>query len=225
MSFKAENRTKWDVLYDPNKKSLFAKLEEKAISWYFARAFEKSILSVSNIKNSKILEPGCGSGLATAMLAQRGNDVTLFDLSYNALKKALSVFEELSLDCKFVLGDLFHLPFQNNQFDLVFNQGVMEHFKLAGLDPSLGLKEMLRVLKKNGTLVILVPAYFSPLFFVYSFFKYFNLIEKYWPYEDQEFLHKRELYEMMQKCGCKNIVVRRLWSSFFFSLIGYCKKE
>ena len=24
--------------------------------------------------------------------------------------------------------------------------------------------------------------------------------------------------------GCKNIVVRRVWSSFFFSMIGYCKK-
>ena len=52
-----------------------------------------------------------------------------------------------------------------------------------------------------------------------------NLIEKYWPYTDQDFLHKHELYEMMEKAGCKNITVRRLWSSFFFSMIGYCKKS
>ena len=100
----------------------------------------------------------------------------------------------------------------------------MEHFRLANLDPSDGVKEMLRVLQPNGTLVILVPAYFSPLFFVYQFFKTFNLLEKYWPYTDQDFLHKDELFDMMEKAGCENIIVRRLWSSFFFSMIGYCKK-
>ena len=225
MSFKPKNENKWDKLYDPHKKTLFAKLEEKAISWYFSKAFEKAILSVSNVKNGKIFEPGCGSGITTASFAKQGNEVTILDLSYNALRKALSVFNELSVGCKFALGDLFHIPFQDNQFDLVFNQGVMEHFKLAGLDPTLAIKEMLRVLKKNGTFVILVPAYFSPLYFVYCFFKLFRLIERFWPYEDQEFLHKNELYEMMQKGDCKNIVVKRLWSSLFFSMIGYCKKE
>jgi ubiquinone/menaquinone biosynthesis C-methylase UbiE len=93
------------------------------------------------------------------------------------------------------------------------------------MNASSGVEEMMRVLKKNGTLVILVPAYFSPLYFIYSFFKLFNLIEKYWPYTDQDFLHKHELYEMMEKAGCKNIVVRRVWSSFFFSMMGYCKKN
>ena len=100
----------------------------------------------------------------------------------------------------------------------------MEHFRLANLEAYKGVQEMLRVLKDNGTLVILVPAYFSPLFFIYKFLKIFNLVEKYWPYADQDFLHKHELFEMMQKAGCKDIVVRRLWSSFFFSIIGYCKK-
>ena len=126
--------------------------------------------------------------------------------------------------CKFTIGDLFNLPFPDEEFDVVFNQGVMEHFKIAGINPDVGIQEMLRVVKKDGTLVILVPAFFSPLFFIHRFFKSFNLIEKYWPYEDQEFLHKHELYEMMKSGGCKNIVVRRVWKSFFFSLIGYCKK-
>lgn len=225
LTFQPENKNKWDELYDPTNKTIFARLEEVAINWYFSGTFEKAILAVSKVKNGKIFEPGCGSGLTCAKFAKRGNDVTIMDLSYNALKKALSVFELFSVTCKCVLGDLFNIPIKDNQFDLVFNQGVMEHFKVAGLDPSLGIKEMLRVLKKDGTLVILVPAYFSPLYFIHKFLKFFNLVEKYWPYEDQEFLHKHELYEMMNKVGCKNIVVRRLWSSLFFSMIGYCKKE
>ena len=218
------NETKWDILYDSKNRSLFSRLEEFAINTYFSAAFTKVILSVAKIKKGKIFEPGSGGGMACAKFAEKGVEITSMDLSYNALQKGKSLFKSLSLNAKFTLGDLFNIPIQNEQFDLVFNQGVMEHFRLADLDASLGVKEMMRVLKKNGTLVILVPAYFSPLFFVYSFFKVFKLVDKYWPYTDQDFLHKHELREMMEKAGCKDVVVRRVWSSFFFSMIGYCKK-
>ena len=102
-----------------------------------------------------------------------------------------SLFKSLSLNAKFTLGDLFNIPIQNEQFDLVFNQGVMEHFRLEGMNPSSAVKEMYRLVKKNGTLIIFVPAYYSPLFFVYAILKKLNLIEKYWPYADQDFLHKK----------------------------------
>ena len=216
--------TKWDKLYDPKTISLFSRLEEFVINTYFSGAFTKAILSASNIKKGKIFEPGSGGGMTCAKFAIQGFDVTSMDLSENALHKGKNLFKHMALEAKFTLGDLFHIPIKDEQFDLVFNQGVMEHFRLANLDPSKGIKEMLRVLKKNGTLVILVPAYFSPLFLIYHFFKTFNLVNKYWPYTDQDFLHKRELHNMMKKAGCKNIVVRRLWSSLFFSMIGYCKK-
>ena len=52
-----------------------------------------------------------------------------------------------------------------------------------------------------------------------------NLIEKFWPYADQDFLHKHELFDMMKETGAKEIKIKRVWSSFFFSLIGYCKKN
>ena len=51
-----------------------------------------------------------------------------------------------------------------------------------------------------------------------------NLIDKYWPYADQDFLHKHELKKMMVDAGCQNVTVKRMWSSFFFSMIGFCKK-
>ena len=80
------------------------------------------------------------------------------------------------------------------------------------------------VLKKEGMLIIFVPAYFSPLFFIYRFFKFFKLIDKYWPYTNQDFLHKSELKKMMVDAGCQNVTVKRMWSSFFFSMVGFCKK-
>jgi len=217
--------TKWDALYNPEKRSLFSRVEEFAINSYFSDAFTKVILSIAKIQAGSIFEPGSGGGMACAKFAKKGFEITSMDLSQNALKKGITLFKSLSLNAKFTLGDLFHMPIQDEQFDIVFNQGVMEHFRLAKMDASAGVKEMMRVLKKDGTLIIIVPAYFSPLFFIYRFFKAFNLIDKYWPYTDQDFLHKHELYEMLNGAGCKDIKVRRLWSSLFFSMIGYCKKS
>ena len=213
------------MLYAPEKRSFFAKFEEFLINTYFSGVFTKAILSVSNIKKGKFFEPGSGSGMSCVTLAKQGFDVTCLDLSKNALKKSKSLFNHMSLDGEFTQGTLFNLPIRDEQFNVVFNQGVMEHFRLDNLDPSKGVKEMMRVLKNNGTLVIFVPAYFSLVFFIYRFLKMFNSVEKYWPYEDQDFLHKHELFDMMEKAGCKNITVRRLRSSLFFSLIGYCKKQ
>ena len=220
----SQNETKWDVLYDPSNRSLFSRIEEFAINSYFSNAFAKSILSIAKISKGKIFEPGSGGGMTCANFAQRGFEITSMDLSDNALRKGISLFKSLSLNAKFFVGDLFKLPIKDEEFDIVFNQGVMEHFRLAKLDASDGVKEMLRVLKKDGTLIIYVPAYFSPLFFIYHFFKFFKLIDKYWPYTDQDFLHKHELKKMLTDAGCKNVTVRRVWSSFFFSMVGFCKK-
>jgi len=215
---------KWDSLYDAEHKSFFSKFEEFLINNYFSKVFTSSILKASKSKSGKIFEPGSGGGMASATLAKQGFELTCMDLSKNALVKNQSLFKEQSLDGKYILGDIFHLPISNNKFDIVFNQGVMEHFRLEGMNPSVAVNEMFRIVKKNGTLIIFVPAYYSPLFFVYRIMKGLNLIDKYWPYADQDFLHKHELFDMMKKTGAKKIKIQRVWSSFFFSLIGYCKK-
>ena len=146
--------TKWDALYDTQKKSLFSRLEEFVINAYFSNVFTKAILSVSNIKTGKIFEPGSGGGMTSVKFAKEGFDVTCMDLSENALQKTKSLFKHMALEAKFTLGDLFHTPIKNEQFNIVFNQGVMEHFRLANLDPSDGVKEMLRVCKEKGHLII-----------------------------------------------------------------------
>ena len=45
------------------------------------------------------------------------------------------------------------LPFKDNTFDYVFNSHVMEHF----FDPVKAIKEHLRVIKKGGVLVYIIP--------------------------------------------------------------------
>ncbi len=113
--------TKWDALYDPKKRSLFSKIEEFAINTYFSNAFSKVILSAAEIKTGHIFEPGSGGGMACAKFAQKGFDITSMDLSQNALKKGIDLFKSLSLNAKFTLGDLFHMPIKDEQFDMKFD--------------------------------------------------------------------------------------------------------
>ena len=215
---------KWDSLYDPEKRSFFSKFEEFLINNYFSKIFTRVILNVSKMGQGEIFEPGSGGGMASATLAKKGFNLTCMDLSQNAIKKNQELFQEYTLSGKFLIGDIFNIPISSEKFDIVFNQGVMEHFRLEGMDPSSAVKEMYRLVKKNGTLIIFVPAYYSPLFFVHAILKKLNLIERYWPYADQDFLHKNELKEMMKEIGSDEIKIKRVWSSLFFSLIGYCKK-
>jgi 2-polyprenyl-3-methyl-5-hydroxy-6-metoxy-1,4-benzoquinol methylase len=84
--------TKWDILYDPSKKSLFSKLEEFAINNYFSNAFAKFILSITKIEKGKIFEPGSGGGMTCANFAQLGFEIISMDLSNNALRKGISLF-------------------------------------------------------------------------------------------------------------------------------------
>ncbi len=61
-----------------------------------------------------------------------------------------------STNCKNpVLGSIFKIPFKDNIFDLVYNSGVIEHFK----DPDnvAAIAEMARVTKPSGRIIIIVP--------------------------------------------------------------------
>lgn len=52
-----------------------------------------------------------------------------------------------------VRGDLGHLPFPSNFFDIVISRSVVEHLE----DPSLVFREFCRVLKPGGKVVIVTP--------------------------------------------------------------------
>jgi ubiquinone/menaquinone biosynthesis C-methylase UbiE len=97
---------------------------------------------------SKILEAGCGTG-QTLSYFSRTHDTVGLDISPAALDLAAS-------NCKYpVLGSIFNIPFRDNTFDLVYNSGVIEHFK----DPEniAAIKEMARITKPNGRVIIIVP--------------------------------------------------------------------
>lgn len=90
-----------------------------------------------------ILELGCGEGYIVRRLAQRGHEVTGFDLSLPLLKAAAAAERHGS---RFVNGDALHLPFCDGAFD-----AAVSNFLIVELsDPAAAIAETARVLKRGG---------------------------------------------------------------------------
>ncbi len=119
----------------------------------------EAILSRFDVKGMRILEVGAGTGRDSAELARRGAEMFVLDFADSSLRivseiKTGAHLENLTL----VRGDAFKAPFRDNSFDLVFHQGLAEHFK----DPLPLLKENFRILKPDGYCLCDVPQTVHP---------------------------------------------------------------
>ena len=104
---------------------------------------------------SLMFEGGCGIGHLLAYYSARGFNVVGLDFALDALR-TLHVRQP---NLKLAGGDVFRLPFADKSFDLYYSGGVVEHFEDG---PEVALREAIRVLKDDGTLLVSVP-YYSPL--------------------------------------------------------------
>lgn len=113
----------------------------------------------SKYKYFSLLEAGSGSGRSSILL--RGNiDRTLLDISPAALEYAKHIAKKFKVEnVKFVLGNIFEIPFQKETFDFVWNIGVIEHYKPLAI--KMIIKEMMRVTKSDGIIAFGVPNFYS----------------------------------------------------------------
>lgn len=103
--------------------------------------FERNNLNFDLIKNKKVLDLGCGSGRYSYALKKLGaKEVTGVDIDTDFAKNA--GIEGIN----FIEGSVDKIPFEDNSFDFVFCNGVLHHTNHI----KEGIKEISRVLKKNG---------------------------------------------------------------------------
>ena len=120
------------------------------------RAYQGQLLElIGPPRGRSACEVGCGSGTTSAIFAGLGASVTLVDLSPKALATAREHFVKLGLPAEFCLQDGLKMGFRDGSFDVVWNGGVIEHFSDEG-KISL-IREMWRVVKPGGLLIIAVP--------------------------------------------------------------------
>ncbi len=113
----------------------------------------EEILKRMDIKDSIVMEVGAATARDSVVLAENGAVSIALDYSHEALRLAREAAERAGVRLLLVCGDALALPFKENSIDLVFHQGVLEHFR----DPSMLLSENARVLKRGGTVLADVP--------------------------------------------------------------------
>ncbi len=105
---------------------------------------------VVDFEDLKVLEVGAGSGRDSDDIASRGGIVYTLDYSEEALDlMRVSLKSPIEIVC----GDAKAVPFTEGSLDVVFHQGLLEHFR----DPETLIRENHRILKKGGILLIDVP--------------------------------------------------------------------
>ena len=159
--------TEWSKLYNHSlADTIYVNIRNGNLS-----AQSKEMLKLSRSKD-RILEIGCGSGATTAYLSQNGRVCTALDFQEESLILTKALSGKFGCSVRTVKADArVSLPFEEGEFDIAFQAGLLEHFereerinmlriwksccrKMVSLIPnaaSLGYRMGKGLMEKNGT--------------------------------------------------------------------------
>ena len=109
-------------------------------------------------RKSKILDAGCGYGIYSIILADKGHNMNAIDIErkrINSINSMLNEYPKIKSRINLELGSLTSLPYKNEEFDVVLCSEVLEHIK----QDEKAFSEISRVLKNKGFLILSVPTY------------------------------------------------------------------
>lgn len=113
--------------------------QERRLQMILAAAGERA--------NGRVLVDGCGVGMYLARLAQHARQAVGLDIEHERTVEALQGAEQV------ICGAGERLPFPDGWFDLVLSHEVLEHVA----DDQAAIREITRVLRPGGRLVLFVP--------------------------------------------------------------------
>jgi len=124
----------------------------------FAKRRNRIVIEAFTPKpGEKILDVGCGVGTFAFHSAKAGARGFGIDYSLESIKVANELCAKFAVSGRtsFFLGDATRLPFQNEYFDKIVAADFIEHINVQEKEEL--LKEMHRVLKSDGFIVIFTP--------------------------------------------------------------------
>jgi len=107
---------------------------------------------LGDVHDRLVLDLGCGSGEETVPLRQRGARVIGIDLSPDLISLAQRRLEKYGLDADVRVGSAYDTGLPAQSVDVIFCIALLHHLEMARAK-----KEMLRILKPNGLLIVQEP--------------------------------------------------------------------
>lgn len=161
--------------------------ELSELTYYILSSFTR------NVRGMLVLEEGSGTGRISLRLAKEGKMI-LLDISPDALRYSKRRAREIGANTYFVRGSIFNLPLRDSKLNLIWNSGVLEHYRFDKQQQAIG--EALRVLQEKGRLVVIVP---NKKAIFYNFFRVLNIKLGRWKFGYEKPLSPEELYAFSPK--------------------------
>lgn len=111
--------------------------------------FKRYALAMKFCSGKKVLESCSGLGWGAFLLDDVSESLNCIEIDRNAIYVSKKMWSYRRTD--FINADALKLPFKNNSYDVVTAMETIEHFSVD--DIRIYLKEINRVLKKDGVLV------------------------------------------------------------------------
>ncbi|HPF70907.1 MAG TPA: class I SAM-dependent methyltransferase [Candidatus Krumholzibacteria bacterium] len=116
----------------------------------------REVVRLGDPAGKRILEVGAGTGRDAVALARAGAEVLTLDYVSGSLHLTRKAADGAGVTVRTVCGDALGSPFADGTFDVVFHQGLLEHFR--DVRPLLG--DNARILRPGGHLIVDVPQTF-----------------------------------------------------------------
>jgi SAM-dependent methyltransferase len=107
---------------------------------------------LGDVRGLRVLDLGCGHGMASVVMARRGARVTACDLSLGYLREARARADANGVALEWAVADGERLPFADGVFDRVWGSAILHH-----LDLGRAAAELYRVLTPGGIAVFCEP--------------------------------------------------------------------
>jgi len=149
----------------PGSPAYFETVAEEYASWYQAqspgghalRTRQKRMLELLDQPGGRVLDVGCGPGILTRDLLDLGYEFWGVDASPGMIEQCRKHFGRTDR-AHFAVGDAASLAFPDGYFDAAICLGVIDRLQAH----ESAIREMLRVVKGGGTLLISFPNLLSP---------------------------------------------------------------
>ncbi len=170
----------------------------------------REVLADGPVAGARVLEVGAGSGRDALGLVQAGAVGVVLDYSPAALALVRRQARERALAVHLVRADALAMPFRDGAFDVVFHQGLLEHFR----DPQPLLRENARVACRGGRVVVDVPQTLHP----YTAMKHALMWLRAWFAGWETQFTPRQLERECRRAG---LTVRRTYGDWMVPGLGY----
>ena len=194
--------TKSDQEYDSHNDTVVSQFTKQAIPFKEMSQHSNSygmnlMLKLSGPKQDDgVLDVACGPGIVSCEFARLVQSVTGIDITPAMIEQAKQLQKEKKLDnIEWKIGDVSELPFQDDEFSIVVTRYSLHHM----INPNIILKEMYRVCKPGGKILIVDVTPEKDKKTSY------NLVEKLRDPSHTEALTLEELRYMIQNIGLVNI--------------------